>query len=77
MPFSSYRVGALGFLTSEELRRSGLTCNNGLRDQMTALLWLKANIGGFGGDPDNITFVGQSAGAGKSLFPHDFMRNTW
>ncbi|KAE8405585.1 Alpha/Beta hydrolase protein [Aspergillus pseudonomiae] len=58
----SYRVGALGFLTSEELRSSGLTGNNGLRDQITALLWLKSNIGGFGGDPDNITFVGQSAG---------------
>ncbi|CAK7228948.1 hypothetical protein SEUCBS140593_007082 [Sporothrix eucalyptigena] len=60
----SYRVGVPGFLTSQELRDAGYKANNGLRDQRTALLWVKQFIDGFGGNPDRVTLAGQSAGAG-------------
>ncbi|KAK3989858.1 Alpha/Beta hydrolase protein [Cladorrhinum sp. PSN332] len=58
----NYRVGALGFLPSDVTARAGLL-NLGLRDQQTALEWVKENIEVFGGDPDNITIMGLSAGA--------------
>jgi carboxylesterase type B len=45
------------------MREAGYLPNNGFRDQRTALLWLQKYIGGFGGDPDNITLMGESAGA--------------
>lgn len=60
----SYRVGPAGFLTSMEMRGAGLTSNNGLRDQRVALKWVQQHIRGFGGDPDNVTLVGHSAGGG-------------
>lgn len=62
----AYRVGALGFLAHPELsaesghRGSG---NYGLMDQIAALKWVQRNIAQFGGDPANVTIVGQSAGA--------------
>jgi carboxylesterase type B len=59
----NYRVGALGFMTSPELRAAGYKPNNGFRDQRTALRWIKQNIEGFGGNHDNITVMGESAGA--------------
>lgn len=59
----NYRTGPLGFLTSEELQSAGLAANNGLRDQKMAFQWIKRFISGFGGDPDQITAIGQSAGA--------------
>ncbi|KAJ5809224.1 uncharacterized protein N7503_001442 [Penicillium pulvis] len=58
----NYRIGPAGFLTSQELRDAGFTPNNGLRDQRVALQWIKAHIKGFGGDSENITLVGHSAG---------------
>ena len=58
----SYRLGVAGFLTSEELRNAGYKANNGFHDQRTALKWIKKHIGGFGGDPNEITTVGESAG---------------
>ncbi|KAH7230340.1 carboxylesterase-like protein [Fusarium solani] len=58
----NYRLGAPGFLTSPELRKAGYKPNNGLRDQRAALRWIKKHIGGFGGDPEDITVMGQSAG---------------
>jgi carboxylesterase type B len=61
----NYRLGALGFLTSPELRAAGYKPNNAFRDQRMALQWIKENIQGFGGDPDNINVSGESAGAGK------------
>lgn len=61
----SYRLGVFGFLTSEELRNAGYAANNGLRDQRVAFEWIKKYIGGFGGDPDNITVGGESAGGGN------------
>ncbi|KAL2839402.1 Alpha/Beta hydrolase protein [Aspergillus pseudoustus] len=58
----NYRLGVLGFLTSRELESHGYQANNGLHDQRTALLWIRKNIAGFGGDADQITLVGESAG---------------
>ncbi|OQE14124.1 hypothetical protein PENSTE_c038G09434 [Penicillium steckii] len=58
----NYRLGLFGFLTSDEFVSHGKSPNNGLRDQRTALLWIKKYVAGFGGGPDNLTVVGQSAG---------------
>ena len=60
----NYRLGPLGFAVLPELKEeAGKTGNYGLYDQMTAIKWVKHNIAAFGGDPDNITVMGQSAGA--------------
>jgi carboxylesterase type B len=69
---NSYRLGLPGFLTSEELRAAGYKGNNFLRDQRTAFEWVRKHIDGFGGDPDNITVIGESAGASKLFPPADF-----
>lgn len=64
----NYRLGLLGFLDlsalpdGKEFSRSG---NLGILDQVEALRWIKRNIAAFGGDPDNVTIVGHSAGAGS------------
>ena len=61
----NYRLGILGFMHSPST--SGLIPeNNGLYDQDLALSWIQDNIGDFGGDVDNITVIGQSAG-GESI----------
>ncbi|MFB7842715.1 carboxylesterase/lipase family protein [Microbacterium sp. NPDC056052] len=56
----NYRLGALGFLALPGVPGSG---NVGLLDQLAALRWVRRNIAGFGGDSDNVTIFGQSAGA--------------
>jgi para-nitrobenzyl esterase len=60
----NYRLGALGFLAHPALasRPGGPAGNYGLMDQIAALRWAQRNIARFGGDPDNITIAGQSAG---------------
>ena len=60
----NYRLGPLGFAVLPELMQEvGRTGNYGLYDQLSAIKWVKRNISAFGGDPDNITIMGQSAGA--------------
>jgi len=68
-----YRTGIMGFIDfssvpgGEEYSTSG---NLGLLDQVCALQWVQNNIEAFGGDPDNVTIFGESAGAGSvSLIP--------
>ncbi|XP_066262073.1 juvenile hormone esterase-like [Euwallacea similis] len=56
----NYRLGTLGFLATGEKEAPG---NNGLKDQVQALKWVKQNIEGFGGDPNSVTIQGYSAGA--------------
>ena len=59
-----YRLGSFGYLAHKELRDENGHCGNyGLLDQIFALKWVRRNISAFGGDPDNITIFGQSAGA--------------
>ncbi len=60
----NYRLGPLGFLVLPELAaEAGHTGNYGLYDQLAALQWVHDNIAAFGGNPDNVTVMGQSAGA--------------
>ena len=77
----NYRVGALGWLhpagpDANEWRDSA---NLGLQDQTAALHWIRANIASFGGDPDNITVAGHSAGAFSigALLTHPAARGTF
>ncbi|MBK7724543.1 MAG: carboxylesterase family protein [Dehalococcoidia bacterium] len=59
----NYRLGALGSLALPALAdRKGRLTNFGLRDQIAALRWVHDNIASFGGDPDNVTIFGESAG---------------
>lgn len=63
----NYREGIFGFFGHEDLAKAnddeGRSGNYGLYDQLAALDWVRDNISAFGGDPDNITVFGQSAGA--------------
>ena len=60
----NYRLGPMGFVCLPELKEeAGFTGNYGLYDQLTAICWVHDNIAAFGGDPDNVTIMGQSAGA--------------
>jgi para-nitrobenzyl esterase len=62
----NHRLGVFGFLTHPELSAEspqGSSGNYGLLDQIAALEWTRTNISAFGGDPDNITVAGESAGS--------------
>jgi para-nitrobenzyl esterase len=61
----NYRLGVFGFLATADLANeaNGAAGNYGLQDMVAALRWVKANIGEFGGDPDNVTIFGESAGS--------------
>jgi len=56
----NYRLGPFGFMALDGSYASG---NQGLKDQLVALRWVKKNIANFGGDPNRITIAGESAGA--------------
>ena len=60
-----YRLGVLGFLSHPGLtaEQGGASGNYGLMDQIYALQWVRDNIARFGGDPENITIFGESAGS--------------
>lgn len=62
----NYRVGIFGFMAHSELSAESdynVSGNYGILDQIAALKWIRNNIEAFGGDPENITVFGQSAGA--------------
>ena len=62
----NYRLGALGFLAHPELSAESqpkVSGNYGMLDAVAALQWVQRNIAAFGGDPDNVTVFGESAGA--------------
>ena len=65
---ANYRLGMMGYIDfsvvegGEEFPTSGY---NGLLDQIEALKWIQQNIEGFGGDPNNVTIFGESAGSGS------------
>ncbi len=66
----NHRLGALGFsdfsgVGGEKFAESG---NAGMLDIVAALKWVRDNIGNFGGDPDNVTIMGQSGGGAKVCF---------
>jgi para-nitrobenzyl esterase len=58
----NYRLGALGFLDLSEVPGMEDCANLGMRDQIAALEWVRDNIENFGGDPENVTIFGESAG---------------
>jgi len=62
----NYRLGALGFLDFSSMSTPDVTfeSNLGLRDVIQALTWVKNNIAAFGGDPNDVTLFGESAGGG-------------
>jgi para-nitrobenzyl esterase len=60
----NYRLGALGFGQLDTVARGGPFASNvGLRDQLAALAWVRDHAAAFGGDPENVTAFGESAGA--------------
>lgn len=66
----NYRLGIFGFFAHPSLYKNGQTLvNYGIRDQQFALEWVQNNIESFGGNPDNVTIFGESAG-GRSVMAH-------
>ena len=66
----AYRLGVFGFFAHPDLTKKDPAhpTNFGLLDQQAALMWVHRNISAFGGDPDNITLAGQSAGGASVAY---------
>ncbi|MGD2132931.1 MAG: carboxylesterase family protein [Maricaulaceae bacterium] len=68
----NYRLGLLGYFAHPALTADAAPDeplgNYGIMDQLAALEWVQDNIAGFGGDPDNVTVFGESAGAADTLY---------
>ncbi len=62
----NYRLGAFGWLSGPTFQQDG-TANAGLYDQRLALQWVQDNIHLFGGDPNRVTVIGESAGGGSIM----------
>lgn len=63
----NYRLGALGWLSGPTMQSQGGVANAALYDQRLAIKWVKDNIRQFGGDPNQITLIGESAGGGSIM----------
>ena len=66
----NYRVNYFGFFAHPELSEENeehVSGNYGMLDQIAAMKWVQENIRNFGGDPDNVTIFGQSAGGGSVI----------
>ena len=61
----NYRLGAMGWLAGPTLEGSGGVSNAGLYDQRLAIQWVHEHIHLFGGDPNKVTIMGESAGGGS------------
>ena len=62
----NYRLGLFGFFAHPELTHESphhASGNQGILDQIAALRWVRQNIARFGGDPENVTIFGESAGS--------------
>lgn len=59
----NYRLGVFGFLATADNVIPG---NNGLKDQVAALMWIQQHIQNFGGNPNLVTIVGESAGSAST-----------
>ena len=62
----NYRLGAMGYMAHPALSKTdpnGVSGNYGTLDQIAALKWVKDNISAYGGDPENVTIFGESAGS--------------
>ncbi len=64
----NYRLGHAGWFAHPALDKAAPFANYGLMDQIAALKWVKANIAAFGGDPNNVTVFGESAGGISVLY---------
>ncbi|GKT46605.1 carboxylesterase patB [Colletotrichum spaethianum] len=63
----NYRLGIFGFASGPDYEEQGGVSNLGLHDQRFALEWIQENVHLFGGNPDDVTVIGESAGGGSIL----------
>ncbi|WP_155949140.1 carboxylesterase/lipase family protein [Gayadomonas joobiniege] len=63
----NYRLGRFGFFAHPALKQTEQLANFAFSDQLAALAWVQNNIAAFGGDPDNVTLIGESAGGDSVL----------